>query len=90
MIQRPFKKTGSNKSWELLENEHALTYHRRGQSTLMMRCLSEQILGNRLEIFSTCREIYLLDVEVVKEAELNEQKQFCTIPIKGSKEKKTD
>ena len=70
---------------ERLENELSLTYLPRGQSTLMMKWVAQQILGNWLEIFSTYMEIYSLNVEVIKEAVLNEQKHFCIIPFKGSK-----
>ena len=53
----------------------------------MRKCVAEQILGNWLETISTYLEIYSLDVEVIMEVELNEQKQFCIIPVKGSREK---
>ena len=36
---------------------------------------------------STYLEIYSLDVEVIMEVELNELKQFCIIPVEGSREK---
>ena len=74
-------------SMEQLENELSLTYFSRGQSTLIRKYVTEQILGNCLETFSTYLEIYSLDVEVIMEVELNELKQFCIIPVKGSREK---
>ena len=74
-------------SMERLENELSLTYLPRGQSTLMRKYVAEQILGNCLETFSTYLEIYSLDVEVIMEVELIELKQFCIIPVKGSREK---
>ena len=76
-------------SMERLENELSLTYHPRGQSTLMRNNAAEQILGNCLETFSTYLEIYSLDVEVIMEVELNVLKQFCIIPFEGSKEKQS-
>ena len=74
-------------SMERLENELSLTYLPRGQSTLMRKYVAEQILGNCMETFSTHLEIYSLDVEVIMEVELNVLKQFCIIPVKGSREK---
>ena len=74
-------------SMERLENELSLTYLPRGQSTLMRKYVAEQILGNCIETFSTRLEIFSLDVEVVMEVELNVLKQFCIIPVKGSREK---
>ena len=74
-------------SMERLENELSLTYPPRGHSTLMRKYVAEQILGNCLETFSTYLEIYSLDVEVIMEVELNVLKQFCIIPVKGSREK---
>ena len=74
-------------SMERLENELSLTYLPRGQSTLMRKYVAEQILGSCLETFSTYLEIYSLDVEVIMEVELNVLKQFCIIPVKGSREK---
>ena len=74
-------------SMERLENEPSLTYLPRGQSTLMRKDVAEQILGNCLETFSTYLEIYSLDVEVIMDVELNVLKQFCNIPVKGSREK---
>ena len=76
-------------SMERLENELSLTYLPCGQSTLMRKFVAEQILGNRLETFSTYLEIYSLDVEVIMEVELNVLKQFCIIPFEGSKEKQS-
>ena len=76
-----------NRIMERSENELVLTYLPRSQSTLMRKCVAEQILGNWLEIISTYLEIYSLDVEVILEAELNEQKLFCIIPFKRSREK---
>ena len=52
----------------------------------MWKYVAEQILGNCLETFSTYLEIYSLDVEVIMKVELNELKQFCIIPVKGSRE----
>ena len=74
-------------SMERLKNELSLTYLPRGQSTLMRKYVAEQILGNCRETFSTYLEIYSLDVEVIMEVELNVLKQFCVIPVKGSREK---
>ena len=74
-------------SMERLENELSLTYLPRGQSTLMRKHVAEQILGNCMETFSTHLEIFSLDVEVIMEVELNVLKQFCIIPVKGSREK---
>ena len=74
-------------SIERLENELSLTYLPRGQSTSMKKYVPEQILGNCLETFSTHLEILSLDVEVIMEVELNVLKQFCIIPVKGSREK---
>ena len=74
-------------SMERLENELSLTYFPCGESTLMRKYVAEQILGNYLETFSTYLEIYSLDVEVIMEVELNVLKQFCIIPVKGSREK---
>ena len=74
-------------SMERLENEHSLTYLPRGQSTLMRKYVAEQNLGSCLETFSTHLEIFSLDVEVIMEVELNVLKQFCIIPVKGSREK---
>ena len=74
-------------SMERLENELSLTYLPRGQSTLMRKYVAEQILGSCLQTFSTYLEIYSLDVEVIMEVELNVLKQFCIIPVKGSREK---
>ena len=74
-------------SMERLENELSLTYLPCGQSTLMRKYVAEQILGNCMETFSTYLEIYSLDVEVIMEVELNVLKQFCIIPVKGSREK---
>ena len=71
---------------EGLQNELSLTYLPRGQLISMRKCLAEQILGNWLEIFSTYYDIYSLDVEVSREAELNEQKFFCTTLLKVQKE----
>ena len=73
-------------SMERLENEPSLTYLPCGQSSLMRKCVAEQTLGNCLETFSTNLEIYSLDDEVIMEVELNELKQICMIPDKGSKE----
>ena len=56
-----------NMSMKRLEKELALTYIPRGQSMLMMKCVAEQILGNWLEILSTCIEIYSLEVEILME-----------------------
>ena len=90
MTQRPFKEDQiQNRIMERLENELSLIYLPRGQSMLMMKCVAKQSLGNWLEIFSTHLEIYFLDIEVFMEAELNEPKQFCIIPFKGSKEKQS-
>ena len=69
-----------------LENEISLTYLLHIQSTLMRKCVREKILANWLEIFLTYLEIYSLDVELIKEVELNEQKHFCIMPFEGSKE----
>ena len=74
-------------SMERLENELPLTYLPRGQSTLMRKYVAEQILGNCMETFSTHLEIFSLDVEVIMEVELKVLKQFCIIPVKGSREK---
>ena len=74
-------------SMERLENELSLTYLPRGQSTLMRKYVAEQILGNCMETFSTHLEICSLDVEVIMEVELNVLKQFCIMPVKGSREK---
>ena len=74
-------------SMERLENELSLTYLPRGQSTLMRKYVAEHILGNCMETFSTHLEIFSLDVEVIMEVELNVLKQFCIIPVKGSREK---
>ena len=74
-------------SMERLENELSLTYLPCGQSSLIREYVAEQILGNCLETFSTYLEIYSLAVEVIMEVELNELKQICIIPVKGSKEK---
>ena len=53
----------------------------------MRKYVAEQILGNCMETFSTLLEIFSLDVEVIMEVELNVLKQFCIIPVKGSREK---
>ena len=74
-------------SMERLENELSLTYLPCGQSTLMRKYVAEQILGNCMETFSTHLEFFFLDVEVFMEVELNVLKQFCIIPVKGSREK---
>ena len=74
-------------SMERLENELSLTYLPCGQSTLMRKYVAEQILGNCMETFSTHLEIFSLDVEVIMEVELKVLKQFCIIPVKGSREK---
>ena len=74
-------------SMERLENELSLTYLPRVHSTLMRKYVAEQILGNCMETFSTHLEIFSLDVEVIMEVELNVLKQFCIIPVKGSREK---
>ena len=74
-------------SMERSKNELTLTYLRRSQSTLMRKCVAEQTLGNRLEIFSIYLEIYSLDVEVTVGAEINELKLFRNVTFKGSKEK---
>ena len=74
-------------SMERLENELSLTYLPCGQSTLMRKYVAEQILGNCMETFSTHLEIFSLDVGVIMEVELNVLKQFCIIPVKGSREK---
>ena len=74
-------------SMERLENELSFTYLPCGQSSLIREYVAEQILGNCLETFSTYLEIYSLAVEVVMEVELNELKQICIIPVKGSREK---
>ena len=74
-------------SMERLENELSLTYLPCGQSTLMRKYVAEQILGNCMETFSTHLEIFSLDVEVIMEVGLNVLKQFCIIPVKGSREK---
>ena len=74
-------------SMERLENELSLTYLPCGQSTLMRKYVAEQILGNCMETFSTHLEIFSLDVEVIMEVELNGLKQFCIIPVEGSREK---
>ena len=76
-----------NLSMDRLKNELSLTYLPRGQSNLMRNNAAEQILGNCLETFSTYLEIYSLDVEVTIEVELNELKQFCINPVKGSRER---
>ena len=74
-------------SMERLENELSLTYLPCGQSTLMRKYVAEQILGNCMETFSTHLEIFSLELEVIMEVELNVLKQFCIIPVKGSREK---
>ena len=74
-------------SMERLENELSLTYLPCGQSTLMRKYVAEQILGICMETFSTHLEIFPLDVEVIMEVELNVLKQFCIMPVKGSREK---
>ena len=75
-------------SMERLENELSLTYLPCGQSTLMRKYVAEQILGNCMETFGNPHlEIFSLDVEVIMEVELNVLKQFCIIPVKGSREK---
>ena len=68
-----------------LENETFLTCHLRGQSTLMTKCVAEQILGKWLELISIYLEIYSLDVEVITKAEVNELKHLSIVPLKGSK-----
>ena len=82
-----FERQIESLSMERLENELSLTYLPRGQSTLMRKYVAEQILGNCMETFSTHLEIFSLDVEVIMEVELNVLKQFCIIPVKGSREK---
>ena len=72
---------------ERLENELSLTDFPRSQSILMTECVAEQFFGNCLETFSTYLEIYSLDVEIIMEVELNVLKQFCIIPVEGSREK---
>ena len=74
-------------SMEQLENELTLIYLPCGESTLMRKYVAEQILGNCMETFSTHLEIFSLDVEVIMEVDLNVLKQFCIIPVKGSREK---
>ena len=73
-------------SMDRLENEISLTYLPRSQSTLMRKCVAEQILGNWLETFSTYLEIYSLDVEVIVEFDLNELKHFGNVLSEGSEE----
>ena len=70
-----------------LENQFCLIYVPRNHSTLMRKCAAEQILANCMETFSTHLEIFSLDVEVIMEVESNVLKQFCIIPVKGSREK---
>ena len=70
-----------------LENEISLTYLHRSQSTLMRKCVTKKILANWLKIFLTYLEIYPLDVELVMEVELNEQKHFCIMPLKDQKKR---
>ena len=79
-----------NKCTKISENELVLTYLQRSQSTLMRKCVAEQILGNWLETFSTYLEIYPLDVEVIMEVQVNELKQLCTIPFKSSNKKQSN
>ena len=74
-----------NRIMKRVQNEHALTYLQRGQSTLMMRCVAEQILGNLLEILSINRKIYSLDYEAVMEAELNELNFFRCVLLNVQK-----
>ena len=76
-------------SMERLENELSLTYLPRGQSTLMRKYVTEQILGNCLETFSTYLEIFSLDVEVILEVGLNELKLNCIMLFGGSKGKQS-
>ena len=53
----------------------------------MRKCVAEKILGNWLETILTYLNIHSLDVEVIMKAELNELKNVCIIPFKGSREK---
>ena len=71
---------------EHLENELNLTYLPHGQSTFMMKCVTQQTLAKWLKTFLIYMEIYSLDVEDIMEVELNEVKNFGIIPFKGSKE----
>ena len=52
----------------------------------MRKCVTEKILANWLEIFLTYLEIYTLDVELIMEVGLNEQKHFCIMLFEGSNE----
>ena len=53
----------------------------------MTKCAAQQKLRKWLETFSTCLEIYSLDIEVKLEADLNELKQFRNELFKSVKEK---
>ena len=70
-----------------LENQFCLIYFPRSHSTLMRKCVAEQILANWLKTFLTYLEIYSLDVEVIMEVELNELKHFGSVLFEGSQEK---
>ena len=70
-----------------LENQFCLIYFSRSRSTLMRKCVAEQILANWLKTFLTYLEIYSLDVEVIMEVELNELKHFGSVLFEGSQEK---
>ena len=74
---------------ERLVNELSLTYIPRGQSTLMMKCVAEQILRSWLKTFSTYLEVYTLDVEVFMEVEINELKHLGNVRFEGSEEKQS-
>ena len=72
---------------ERVGNELTSTYIPNCQSTLMTKCVAEQILEKWLGIVSIYREIYSSDNEAFMEVELNDLKHFCFIPFESSKEK---
>ena len=51
---------------ERLENENLLTGLPHGQSTLMTKCVAQQILGNWLEIFSW-RSFLMMKFDIIGE-----------------------
>ena len=75
-----------NKNMGRSENELCLTCLPRGQSTLMRKCVAEQILGNWLETILTKLEISCLDVEAIMEVELTESKHFGNVLFEVSEE----
>ena len=74
-----------NRIMERLENQFCSTSLPRGQSTSMRKCEAEQISGNWLQAILIYLKILSLDLEKMTEVELNELKNVCIIPFKGSR-----